>query len=114
MNYQVSEQQLFVLIDRFMKKIYGDIYYGPILRKRGKVLNIQGSSSWRYNDPEYPPFTIQLDDNGKVISMSRNFTPFEHKKLMKLTGLDEKTILKIFLKFNFNLDFADDFEFFHT
>jgi hypothetical protein len=114
MNYQVSEQQLFVLIDKFMKKIYGDIYYGPILRKRGKVLNIQGSSSWRYNDPEYPPFTIQLDDNGKVISMSRNFTPFEHKKLMKLTGLDEKTILKIFLKFNFNLDFADDFEFFHT
>lgn len=114
MNYQVSEQQLFVLIDKFMKKIYGDIYYGPILRKRGKVLNIQGSSSWRYNDPEYPPFTIQLDDNGKVISMSRNFTPFEHNKLMKLTGLDEKTILKIFLKFNFNLDFADDFEFFHT
>lgn len=114
MNYQVSEQQLFPLIDKFMKKIYGDISFGPILRKRPNSRDIKGSSSWKYSDPEYPPFTIQLDDNGKVISMSRNFTPFEHKKLMKLTGLDEKTILKIFLKFNFNLDFADDFEFFHT
>lgn len=114
MKYQVTEQQLFPLIDKLMKKIYGDISFGPILRKRGKVKNIQGSSSWKYNDSEYPPFTIQEDDNGKVISLSRNFTPFEHKRIMKLTGLDEKTILKIFFKFNLNLDFADDFEFFHT
>jgi len=112
MKYQVSEQQLFPLIDGLMKKIYGDISFGPI--SNSKIRNIQGSSSWRYYDPEYPPFTIELDDNGKVISMSRNFTPFEHKKIMKLTGLDEKTILKIFFKFNFNLDFADDFEFLHT
>jgi hypothetical protein len=113
MKYQVSEQQLFGLIDKFMKKIYGDISFGPILRKRPNSRDIKGSTR-KYSIPDLPPFSLVLNDDGKVILMSRNFHPIEHKKLMKLTGIDEKTIVKIFLKYNLNLDFADDFEFLYA